>query len=78
VVFLRAVDFFAVRFFVAFLAPEAAFLAGLTMLAFRQRRAFAWLLPMKTPSPSTTPSGRGLPVDSPSALVQELPVRGAR
>ena len=35
VVFLRAVDFLAVdRFFVAFLAPEDAFLAGLTMPPF--------------------------------------------
>jgi len=35
VVFLRAVDLFAVdRFFVAFLAPEDAFLAGLTMPPF--------------------------------------------
>jgi hypothetical protein len=33
--FLRAVDFFAAAlFFVAFLAPEAAFLAGLTMPPF--------------------------------------------
>ena len=40
VVFLRAVDFLAVDlFFVAFLAPEDAFLAGLTYAAFRQRRA---------------------------------------
>jgi hypothetical protein len=34
VVFLRAVDFLAVRFFVAFLAPEDAFLAGLTLPPF--------------------------------------------
>ena len=78
VVFLRAVDYFAVRFFVAFRAPEAAFLAGLTMPPFVNAVLYAWLLPMKTPSPSTTPSGRGLPDDSPSALVQELLVRGAR
>ena len=39
VVFLRAVDFFVDLFFVAFLAPEDAFLAGLTYAAFRQRRA---------------------------------------
>ena len=38
VVFLRA-DFFVDLFFVAFLAPEDAFLAGLTYAAFRQRRA---------------------------------------
>jgi len=78
VVFLRAVDFLAVRFFVAFLAPEAAFLAGLTMPPFVNAVLYAWLLPMKAPSLSTMPSGRGPPVGSPSALVQELLVRGAR
>jgi hypothetical protein len=39
VVFLRAAGLLAVRFFVAFRAPEDAFLAGLTSAAFRQRRA---------------------------------------
>ena len=39
VVFLRAADFFVDLFFVAFRAPEDAFLAGLTYAAFRQRRA---------------------------------------
>jgi hypothetical protein len=79
VVFLRAVDFLAVdRFFVAFLAPEDAFLAGLTMPPFVNAVLYAWLLPMKPPSPSTASSGRGLPVGSPSALVQEFLVRGTR
>jgi hypothetical protein len=79
VVFLRAVDFLAVdRFFVAFLAPEAAFLAGLTMPPFVNAVLYAWLLPMKAPPYRRMPSGRGPPVGSPSALVQELLVRGAR
>jgi hypothetical protein len=46
---------------VAFLAPEDAFLAGLTYAAFRQRRALRVAPAFEGPSPSTTPSGRGLP-----------------
>jgi hypothetical protein len=78
VVFLRAADFFVDLFFVAFLAPEDAFLAGLTMPPFVNAVLYAWLLPMKTSPRWTMPSGRGLPVGSPSALVQELLVHGAR
>jgi hypothetical protein len=63
---------------VAFLAPEDAFLAGLTMPPFVNAVLYAWLLPMKASPHWTMPSGRGLPVGSPSALVQELLVRGAR
>ncbi|MBV9412120.1 MAG: hypothetical protein JO148_11030 [Acidimicrobiia bacterium] len=52
VVFLRAVVFFAGdRFFVAFLAPEDAFLAGLTMPPFVNAVLYAWLLPMKASLP---------------------------